>query len=219
MRDKSAESIIRAIQARYDQDTDLSISPLSPEMYLPEGSLAVKWDQFIEQLRKNDLDFHASGTATQIEQEPLTLERMMQTIQSIRDQYPEPPVEILSPAEYFRRAGFRLPLSEETLAELEAPAPPTRLKHELIYGNSFMPIKDFYLTYRAGGTGELPLEKAQQMIESLKAQYGTEPAWIISPKTQHQLTRLAARKRRHYRAWLRAKRQRRARQRRHNRGQ
>lgn len=213
----SCEHIIRTIEARFSELPET----ISPATYLPEGSLAVKVDRFFEQLMSNDLDYSAFGTTTTTPQEPLTLERMMQTIQALKDQYPEPPVEILSPTEYFRRTGFRLPLSEETLAELETPSPVfSQLKQELIYGASFMHSKDFYqLSITPEGTPDISLTAVgtQHMIEELKA-LSSETSWTISPKTRHQLERLAARKRRQYRAWLRTKRQRRARQRRHNRG-
>ena len=168
----------------------------------------------------DDLSALVSTTYTPPTQEPLAFESMMHTIQEMRDQYPEPPIEILSPTEYFRRTGFRLPISEETLAALEPPPPMlTRLKQELIYGTSFMNIKDFYLPYRTPeGTGEMSLAAAQQMIAELKAQYATDTTWTISRKTHHALQRLGGITRRKHRAWLRTKRQRRARQRRHNRG-
>jgi len=198
----------------------------------------------------NESDLSAFSTSIPLTQEPLTLERMMRTFQALRDEWSEPPVKILSPTEYFRRTGFRLPLSDETLAELAQPTPLLdRHKQELIYGTSFMHIKDFHLppyrtpegtpsallTTQSSGslTSEdilatletLPdnfltadLERFYTLVEELKA-HASPPNWIISPKTQHQLLRLTARARRNHRAWLRAKRQRRARQRRHNRGQ
>lgn len=213
----SCERIIRDIETRF---FDLSEKSLSKAAYLPEDSLAVKADQFFEQLLKNDFNYSAISTCS-TPQEPLTLERMMRTFQALRDEWSEPAVKIMSPTEYLRRTGFRLPLSEETLAELEPPSLSlTQLKQELIYGASFMHGKDFYqLSLTPEGTPNISLTAvgSQHMIEELKA-LSSAPSWTISPKTRHQLERLAARKRRQYRAWLRAKRQRRARQRRHNQG-
>lgn len=214
---RTCERLIYDILRRYKVPE--IIGPAST--YLPEGSLAARADRVLGWLTQNNQD-SALATTTAAPQEPLTLERMMQTIQDLREQYPEPVpfVEILSPTEYFRRNGFRLPLSEEALAALEPPPMLSQIKQELIYGASFVSTKDFHLPpFRApDGEGAMPLVAAQRMIEELKA-LSTETSWVISSKTRHQLLRLAARQRREHRAWLRAKRQRRAHQRWHNRGQ
>ncbi len=51
-------------------------------------------------------------------QEPLTLESLMKGIEAMRNEYREPPVEIISPQEYFRRLGYRIPLSAQVLERL-----------------------------------------------------------------------------------------------------
>lgn len=82
-------------------------------------------------------------------------------------------------------------------------------------------LGDFLRFYKNsdGDLAEMALtsEGVERLVEDLMAR-GTDPVWLISPKTHHQLLRWAARGRHQHRAWLRAKRQRRARQRRHSRG-
>jgi len=58
------------------------------------------------------------GTTITQPSEPLTLESLMKALETLRNECREPPIEIISPQEYFRRLGYRIPLSAETLARL-----------------------------------------------------------------------------------------------------
>lgn len=157
----------------------------------------------------NEFDLSAVVSTTGISptQEPLIFEHMQRLVQELRDQYPEPPVEILSPTEYFRRTGFRLPLSEETLATPELPASfPFPFTREALYGFALqrhMNIADVCRAYRPSDIA-LMIE-VEHAIGDLK-------------KRLQEVKRLIALDRRQHRAKLRKRRQHRARQRRRRRG-
>jgi hypothetical protein len=215
----TSERFICDILARYPDPSGIIVPPAA---YLPEDSLTARADRAFEHLIQNSQDAYACATTSATPQEPLTIEDLTQVLQELKEQYQwtETPAEIQSMAGFLRRTGFRVPLSEETLSALEPPSPLTRIKQDLLYGTSFLPIKDGYrLSVTPEGAPEISLTAvgAQHLLEEFKA-LCSEPSWTISPKTHHQLLRLAAQKRRQYRAWLRAKRQRRAHQRRHHRG-
>ena len=55
-------------------------------------------------------------THFQANNEPLTLESLEKAVEAFRAEYPEPPVEILSPQEYFRRLGYCKPIPSDWLA-------------------------------------------------------------------------------------------------------
>lgn len=59
-----------------------------------------------------------SETTNSTPGEPLTLESLEKAVEAFRAQYPEPPVEVISPQEYFRRLGYCKPIPSDWLSRL-----------------------------------------------------------------------------------------------------
>lgn len=99
-------------------------APVAPGWEQVTSRLAGKWMYVPERLgaplsdQEDSLCSAWSATETQQAPGALTIEDLERVVQMVREKQPEPPMELLSPAEYICR---RLPLSQETLAELGKP--------------------------------------------------------------------------------------------------